>query len=96
MSGRATGWAWDQRISIEDEERRAAAKLVLLALADGADDGGWLGPAELGPQEKSTLEALSKKCGLTVDEALDAVNVLLAQGLMGYDSSQECSLRVDG
>ena len=59
-------WVWQQRI-------KGTAKLVLLALADCANDDGKCWPG---------IETVSKKCGIGRNTAIDNIRKLEKQGLI--------------
>ncbi len=66
MSVRAMSWVWQQPI-------KSTAKLVLLALADCANDDGKCWPG---------IETVAKKCGIGRNTAIENIRKLKKQGLI--------------
>lgn len=72
MSFAATRWAWSQPLD------RAAAKLVLLALADFADDAGNAYPG---------LELIASNTGLHRRTVMETIGFLVGLGLISADKA---------
>lgn len=66
MSVRAMSWVWQQPI-------KGTAKLVLLALADCANDDGICWPG---------IKTVAKKCGIARNTTIDNIRKLKKQGLI--------------
>lgn len=67
MSVTASAWAWDQHT------RSSAQRLVLLALADAADDDGYCWPS---------VARLAAKCALSDRQVRDHITALEVAGLL--------------
>lgn len=66
-------WAWSQPV-------KGSEKLVLLALADHADDEGRCWPG---------MEGIARKCGLSRRAAISSVKALVERGLVGREQRMD-------